>query len=136
MVTLTIGKLAKACDVKIDTIRYYERLGLLTPVERSEAGYRKYSGDSIKQLRFVRRAQSLGFALGEIKELFDLSEDPESDCADMRERARVKIREIDHLIQDMIKIRDSLNGLADFCPGKGQPLNDCGILHHFYGDDK
>ena len=67
MPTLTIGKLAKAGEVRVDTVRYYERMGLISPFERTESGYRKYSQESIKRLRFIRKAQGLGFSLEEIK---------------------------------------------------------------------
>lgn len=135
MSMLTIGKLAKACGVKTDTVRYYERLGLLAPVERSESGYRKYDQESIKRLNFVRRAQGLGFTLEEIRELLDLSEKPEADCGDVRERAGQKIAEVETRIVDLKKIKDSLKKLAEFCPGNGTPLSECGILNHFYKED-
>lgn len=134
MSTLTIGKLAKACEVKVDTVRYYERLGLVLPLERTESGYRVYSPDSVKRLRFVRKAQSLGFTLEEIKELLELSEMPEADCADVRDKASKKIEEVEKRITDLITIKESLGELAEFCPGKGKPLSECNILKHFYGD--
>ncbi len=132
---LSIGKLAKACAVKIDTVRYYERKGLVMPIDRTESGYRVYSEDSVKRLRFVRKAQSLGFTLEEIKELLELSDMPEADCADIREKASAKIKEVEKRIADLIAIKESLGELAEFCPGKGKPLNECSILKHFYGDN-
>jgi MerR family mercuric resistance operon transcriptional regulator len=134
MSTLTIGKLAKTCDVKVDTVRYYERKGLLLPLERTESGYRVYSADSVKRLRFVRKAQSLGFTLEEIRELLELSDQPEADCADVREKAKDKITEIEKRITDLISIKESLGELSEYCPGKGKPLSDCSILKHFYGE--
>ena len=135
MCKLTIGKLAKACGVKVDTVRYYERMDLIFPLERTESGYRKYSSDSIKRLRFIRKAQGLGFTLGEIKAMLELSEEPEADCADVRQYARDKITEIEDRIEDLLKIKSSLQELADFCPGEGKPLRQCNILQHFYGND-
>ena len=134
MSMLTIGKLAKACGVKTDTVRYYERLGLLVPVERSESGYRKYSQESIKRLNFVRRAQGLGFTLEEIKELMELSSIPEADCADVCERAQKKITDIEQRMSDLAAMKSALTELAEFCPGKGKPLSECNILNHFYGE--
>lgn len=131
---LTIGKLAKACGVKTDTVRYYERLGLLAPVERSESGYRKYGTDNVKHLNFVRRAQGLGFTLEEIRELLELSEKPEADCGDVRERARGKITDIERRIADLAAMKTALSELAEFCPGEGKPLSECNILNHFYGE--
>lgn len=135
MSTLTIGKLAKACDVTVDTVRYYERMGLILPLDRTESGYRVYSSDSVKQLRFVRKAQSLGFTLEEIKELLALSEIPEKDCGDVRDKAQHKITEIDARISDLLAVKEALGELATFCPGKGKPLSECNILKHFYGDE-
>lgn len=134
--TLTIGKLAAACDVNIDTVRYYERKNLLLPTDRTESGYRVYSSESIKQLRFVRKAQGLGFSLQEIKELLDLCQMPEKDCGDVRAKAQDKITEIEDKIVDLQTMLKALSELAEFCPGKGQPLKECSILQHFYGEDE
>ena len=131
---LSIGKLAKTCEVKIDTVRYYERKGLILPIERTESGYRVYSQDSVKRLHFIRKAQSLGFTLEEIKELLELSEMPEADCADIRDRASKKIADVEIRIADLISIKESLKELSGYCPGKGKPLSECSILKHFYGD--
>ena len=135
MSTLTIGKLARTGDVRVDTVRYYERMGLISPVERTESGYRKYSPETTKRLRFIRMAQGLGFTLEEIKALLELSEEPETDCADVREYARNKITEIETRIADLKKIKECLQELANFCPGEGKPLSECNILKHFYGGE-
>ncbi|VAV89909.1 hypothetical protein MNBD_ALPHA04-1925 [hydrothermal vent metagenome] len=135
MATITIGKLAKSCGVNIDTIRYYERRKLLFPVERTAAGYRKYSTDSIERLGFVRTAQGLGFTLKEIKGLLEITEDPNADCADIRAMARQKLAEIEPRIADLKKIKAALEELSEFCPGKGHGLNDCTILRYFYGTE-
>jgi DNA-binding transcriptional MerR regulator len=135
MSTLTIGKLAKACAVKVDTIRYYERKGLLLPSARTESDYRVYLPDSVRRLQFIRKAKGLGFTLEEIKGLLEISERPEADCGDVREHARTKIMDIDERITDLIKIKTCLEGLASFCPGEGKPLAECNILQYFYGDE-
>jgi len=136
MKTLTIGKLAKSCKVKIDTVRYYEKVGLLIPVDRSESGYRVYDQSSVKQLRFIRKAQSLGFKLQETKDLLELSRDSEADCGDIRDTAKLKIKEIELKVQDLLRMKNGLAELAEYCPGKGKPLEDCGILAHFYQEEK
>ena len=136
MSTLTIGKLAAACGVKIDTVRYYERMSLLLPIDRTESGYRIYSLDSIKRLQFVRKAQTLGFTLEEIKNLLELSEKPDVDCSNVRDYATSKIAEVDDRIADLLKIKDCLKELSAFCPGKGKALSECNILQYFYGEDK
>ncbi len=130
-IVLTIGKLANACAVSVDTIRYYERVGLLAPAERSASGYRKYTAASISRLHFIRRAQSLGFTLEEVRELLELSELPEVDCADIREKAAEKIAEVEQRISDLVAIKQSLEELSEYCPGKGRPLAECSIFRHF-----
>ncbi len=133
---LTIGKLAKSCNVNIDTVRYYERKGLLLPLRRTESGYRIYSIDSVKRLSFIRKAQSLGFTLEEIRELLNLSELPNVDCSDIRNRAKEKIRKIEKNIADLIAIKNALSELSKYCPGKGKPLSECSIFKHFYEENK
>lgn len=135
MSTLTIGKLAKACDVKIDTVRYYERKGLINPIDLTESGYRVYNEESVKRLKFIRKAQSLGFILEEIKELLELHDIPEADCAEVQKRAEQKVAEIEERVNDLETMKLGLEELASFCPGKGKPLSECSIIQHFYGDE-
>ncbi|HFB54693.1 MAG TPA: heavy metal-responsive transcriptional regulator [Hellea balneolensis] len=133
--TLAIGQLAKTCGVNIDTVRYYERQDLLLPTERTPSGYRRYSHDSVRRLRFIRKAQSLGFTLSEIKNLLNLAEDDDADCGDVRACAREKIAQLEPRIADMLKIKKGLEELARFCPGNGKPLSECSILEYFYQED-
>jgi len=135
MSTITIGKLAKSAGVKVDTVRYYGRMGLLPPLTRSNAGYRIYDDESVNQLRFIRKAQSLGFTLEEIKALLSLSERNDVDCGDIRDRAGKKIVEIEKKIADLQRMKNGLAELSEYCPGKGKPLSECGILRHFYTDE-
>lgn len=135
MMSLSIGKLASKVGVSIDTVRYYERKQLLMPMSRTASGYRVYSLESVKQLRFVRKAQGLGFSLQEIKELLDLTLMPEKDCGDIRGRTQRKISEIEKKIDDLRAMQSALTKLADFCPGEGSPLEECSILKHFYEEE-
>ena len=136
MSNISIGKLAEACGVNIDTVRYYERKELLCPEERTPSGYRRYSQDSIKRLRSIRKTQSLGFTLREIKNLLELTEQEGADCADIRDCARQKISEIEPRIEDLLKIKNGLEELASYCPGRGKPLDECTILEYFYAEDE
>ena len=136
MTTIAIGKLAKSCGVNIDTVRYYERQDLLLPVERTQSGYRRYSDDSVKRLRFIRRAQGLGFTLSEIKNLLGMTENDDTDCGDIRDYARQKIAELEPKIKDMLKIKQGLEELASYCPGNGKPLSSCTILEYFYKEEQ
>lgn len=127
---LTIGRLASACDVNIDTIRYYERKNILQPSGRTDAGYRLYSQDSIARLNFVRSAQTLGFTLSEIAELLDLQSSNDKDCGDIQSQAAQKVIEIEDKINNLLQIKQALKSLINDCPGAGTPLSECSILHY------
>jgi len=124
---LTIGKVALEGGVNVQTIRYYERRGLLPKPVRSASGYRKYSDEAIRRLRFIRQAQALGFSLREIEELLSLRMQPGTTCGDIRKRARQKIATVNAKIEELQQIRDALNKLAAACRGKG-PTSECPIL--------
>jgi MerR family mercuric resistance operon transcriptional regulator len=125
--TLTIGRLARECGATVDTIRYYEREGLLAPPRRSRSGYRLYATDALERLRFIRRAKALGFALDEIRELLALRVDRTKSCGDVRARARAKIADIENRIGNLEQMRSALERLAAACSGAG-PTNECPIL--------
>jgi MerR family copper efflux transcriptional regulator len=124
---LTIGKLARQADVNIDTIRYYERRGLITPVRRKESGYREYLDDAIVRIRFIKHAKELGFSLDEIGELLSLKLDPKTKCGDIKERAQKKIGEIEDKIQMLEKMRLTLVRLTKMCE-EGKQVSECPIL--------
>src|SRR5215216_6350680 len=115
---LTIGKLAREGGVNIQTIRYYERRGLIPKPARALSGYRLYDREAIKRLAFVRQAQLLGFSLHEIDELLSLRMRPGVTCADIRMKARQKIASIDEKISDLTRIRGALSKLAKVCRGQ------------------
>ena len=129
MKKLTIGKLASECDVNIDTIRYYERKNILTPIGRTETGYRLYSSDSVTRLQFIRTAQTLGFTLKDILELIDLQSNTDKDCGDVLKKTQQQIQQIDDKIAHLLDIKETLNALATSCPGEGSPTSECTILN-------
>ncbi len=135
MKKLTVGKLAKASGIGMETVRYYEKRGLLPKPDRLPSGYRVYSKDTVNRVRFIKRAQELGFTLEEIQALLLLTDNPDADCEDIRNRAQNKITEIKTKMQDLQRVLDGLEELSGYCPGKGKPLSECSILKHFYGDD-
>ena len=98
---LTIGQLAKKSRVNVETIRYYERRGLVPAPPRRYSGYRQYSPGDARRVLFIKRAQRLGFTLKEVSELLHLRVDPHMTCADVRRRAKIKIAEIDEKIQEI-----------------------------------
>lgn len=128
MSTLSIGKLAKQAEMSIDTIRYYEREGLITPPARLESGYRAYAPDVVGQLRFIRRAKELGFTLNEITELLALTSQAERDMAGMRVAAQAKLGVVEDKIQELQRIRKGLKRLVAACPGHGA-LAKCPIVN-------
>ncbi len=124
---LTIGKLAARGGVSVQTVRYYERSGLLPKPARAASGYRLYEHDAIGRLTFIKQAQQLGFSLSEIQDLLSLRMQSGTTCADVRQRAREKILGVSKKIEDLQRIRSALTKLAAACRGKG-PTADCPIL--------
>lgn len=125
--SLTIGAVAKAAEVGVETVRFYEREGLIAEPPRRRSGYRQYPPDTIRRVRFIRRAKELGFTLKEIGELLSLRVDPSTTCAEFRKVARGKIDDVQEKIAELQRIRDVLDRLARACRGKG-PTSECPIL--------
>jgi MerR family mercuric resistance operon transcriptional regulator len=127
MKTMTIGQVARAAGVGVETVRFYEREGLLQEPARKESGYRQFTDDVVARLRFIKRAKDLGFTLKEIKDLLALRVDPETTCAEVRERARAKIADVETKIVDLQRIKKALVKLRTSCRGSG-PTSECPIL--------
>jgi MerR family transcriptional regulator, copper efflux regulator len=125
--SLTIGTVAKRAGVHIDTIRYYEREGLLPEPLRRASGYRSYNESVIDRLRFIRRAKDLGFTLEEIRDLLALSVDRHRGVKAVKERAEQRLASIDARIAELMRIRKGLEQLIEACPGRGDP-EQCPIL--------
>ena len=125
MQSVGIGQLAKRVGVGVDTVRYYERNGLLSPRSRLASGYRRYSEQEVTRLRFIRRAQVLGFTLKEIRELLALS--AQKDVARVKSSAQRKLEDVQQRIAALQRIRDGLAKLVDACPGHGR-VAECPIL--------
>ena len=130
MQTLKIGQLARAADVHIQTLRFYERKGILKAGGRTEKGYRLYDPDDVIRIRFIKQAQKLGFSLREVIELLELKVDRKSKCADVERRAEAKIEEIDRKIESLQKMRNILKTLTKACRGT-VPTSECAILKAF-----
>lgn len=127
MTTLTIGKVAKAAGLGVETVRFYERQGLIAEPARSDSGYRQYGPETIRRLQFIVRAKALGFTLQEIGGLLDLRATPEAGCADVQARAEAKIADIEERITQLDAMKRALGELVVQCRGEG-PLSDCPIL--------
>ncbi len=127
-IQLTRGDLAQRGGVNIETIRYYERRGLLPKPPRSASGYRLYSADDARRVRFIKRAQELGFSLNEIGELLALRLSAEATREDVRKIAEAKILEIKEKIKTLRAMERSLERLASACCGSDGAVSECPIL--------
>lgn len=127
MKKLTIGKLSKMAGVTNDTVRFYERYGLIDPVGRSNSNYRLYREEDAVRLRFIKRGKELGFSLKEIKDLLALNEDPNATKADIRARTKKKAEDIKQKIHELSRILTALEHLVEACDGHG-PARECLIL--------
>ena len=113
--TLRISQVAQAARVNIQTLRYYERSGLLAAPRRSSAGYRQYPADTVRIVTFIKRAQELGFTLKEISELLRLRSVGPSRRSAVRASAEAKVQDIERRIRDLAAMRDALTGLVSTC---------------------
>ncbi|OHX41345.1 MerR family transcriptional regulator [Cytobacillus oceanisediminis] len=126
---LTRSQVAKAANVNIETIRYYERRGLISEPPRNDSGYRIFPQEVIQDIEFIKRAQDLGFTLEEIKDLLVASNgDEEFHSEEIHDFAAGKIEEIEKKIRDLNDMKFLLEGLVEKCPGSGVPKDQCPIM--------
>ncbi len=126
MQPLTISRLAQLGGVNLETVRYYERRGLLPKPPRTQAGYRQFPPDTAHRLRFIKRAQELGFSLGEVQELLALRVEPQQHCVDVRSRAKAKIGDIEQKMKTLAAMKNILRGLVEQCENCAS--DECPIL--------
>ena len=124
---LTIGALAKQAAVNVETVRYYERRGLIPRVHRTVSNYRIYSAEDLQRVKFIKHAQTLGFSLKEIKSLLALRATPRAKCADVQKYARLKMEDINVRIRSLVRMRKTLEKLLEECSGN-RPATKCPIL--------
>jgi Hg(II)-responsive transcriptional regulator len=127
MEALTRGELAHRGHVNAETIRYYERRGLLLRPPRTPAGYRTFDPEAVRRIRFIKQAQRLGFSLEEVKELLALRVDPRRSCGDVRRRAETKLPDIEEKIRSLHAMKRTLARFITACSGRG-PVGKCPIL--------
>jgi len=125
--TLRTGEVAARAGVNVQTLRYYERRGILKDPKRRASGYRAYPPDAVQLIRFIKRAQELGFTLTEIEDLLELRGNQESACSEVRGAAQAKIADIERKIRDLQAIKHALGLLVASCAKKGSPRR-CPIL--------
>jgi MerR family transcriptional regulator, copper efflux regulator len=127
MEPMTIGYVARRAGVGVETLRFYEREGLIDEPPRRDSGYRAYPAEVIDRVRFIRRAKELGFSLREIKELLALRIAPGATCPQVKRRAEAKIGDIEEKIRSLQQMKRALEKLVGACAGK-RPLRECPIL--------
>jgi MerR family transcriptional regulator, copper efflux regulator len=132
---LSIGTVAERAGVGIDTIRYYEREGLMPPPQRRASGYRIYDQAAIQRLQFIRRAKDLGFTLEEIGELLALSADRERGVEGVRQRAEARLQAVEQRLRELRRVQRGLKQLIEACPGHGD-LAGCPILRALSGNQE
>jgi DNA-binding transcriptional MerR regulator len=130
MAGLLIGTVARETGLSVPTIRYYERLGLLSQAPRSAAGYRRYGKEAVEELRFVKKAQALGFSLDEIKDILTLSRSGAKPCAHVLDLARHHLRAVEQRIAQLTRFRGQLAGEIAKWEGVAEPACDglCQII--------
>lgn len=116
---MNIGQLARRASVAVDTVRYYEKHGVLPPPMRNGSGYRCYGDEDIARLAFVRRAKALGFTLAEIRDLLTLSARRHDGMAGLNTVAKEKLADVEERLAELTRIRDGLGRLVEACPGHG-----------------
>ena len=124
---LTIGKLAEEAGVAVQTVRFYERRGLIADPPRRPSGYREYPVATIRRLSFIRRAKELGFSLREIEELLALRMEPTASCGEVRKEIRDKLDDVRERIRDLKRMESALDELYAQCEST-DPLGDCPML--------
>jgi DNA-binding transcriptional MerR regulator len=125
---LTIGKLAALAETSTDTLRYYEREGLIEPADRTGSGYRLYDKEAPRRIRFIKQAQHCGFTLTEIRDLLGLRRRDAACCGDVRTRAIEKKLQLEHKIKAMKSMSKALDRLISDCTSENQPIENCTIL--------
>ena len=132
---MKIGEVADRGGVNLQTIRYYEREGLLPQPPRLPSGYRVYSEPTVRRLRFIKRAQELGFTLAEIRDLLSLRIDHDRDRSEVRAIAEAKVADIEEKIRTLSAMKEALVRLTEHCSGHG-PASECPILESLDSDEE
>ena len=130
---MMIGQLSKLSGIGIETIRFYERRGLLSPASRKSSGYRQYDEQSIVRIKFIKTAKDLGFTLDDIKDLLSLKVRKESQCSKVQSKAQKKLQETREKISNLKKIEGILESLVDTCKQRS-PTLECPILDSLKGE--
>jgi MerR family mercuric resistance operon transcriptional regulator len=129
-----IGQLAKQANCKVETVHYYEKIGLMPEPPRTEGGHRVYALSHIKRLNFIRRSRELGFSIEQIKELLKFIDEPNHYCGEVKAMAMLQAREVQKKIDDLQRLQFALNKMVNLCKGSSYSIDNCPIIDALYVD--
>lgn len=127
MSTLSIGQAAKITGISVEAIRFYEKQGLVSVPNRTAAGYRQYSPETIKRIRFILHAKDAGFTLKEVADLLALRQSSRDSCSKIKQRAQMKLQDVESRLNDLHMVRDALSNLVAKCDDK-EKMGACPII--------
>ena len=129
-----VGDLATACGCKVETVRYYEKTGLMPNPPRTEGGHRIYSLEHMKRLVFIRRSRELGFTIEQVSELLCFVDEPGHSCGEVKAMAMLQARGVQEKINNLKRLQKALNDMAVRCKGKNYKVEDCPIIDALFDD--
>ena len=130
----SVGDLATTCGCKVETVRYYEKTGLMPKPPRTMGGHRLYSLDHLKRLVFIRRSRDLGFTIKQISELLRFIDEPDHTCGEVKAMAMLHARTVQEKINDLKRLQKALEDMAVRCKGKNYRVEDCPIIDALFGN--
>jgi MerR family mercuric resistance operon transcriptional regulator len=131
----TVGNLATQSRCRVETVRYYEKAGLMPDPPRTAGGHRSYSFDHLKRLFFIRRSRELGFTIEQVKELLQFVDEPDHTCGEVRKMAMLQARAAQEKIDDLKRLQQALNEMAARCKGGRYKVEDCPIIDALFAGD-
>jgi len=130
--SLTVGALARGAGCNVETVRYYEKAGLMPEPARSPGGHRLYARSHLRRLRFIRRGRELGFSVDQVRSLLRLVDEPDHTCGEVRAFALSQASEVRRRIEDLERLRGALESLAEQCHGGRYSVDDCPIIEALF----
>lgn len=128
----SIGELARRAGCKVETVRYYEKCGLMRAAPRSTGGHRQYSAADLRRLAFIRRARELGFTLDKVRALLAFIDEPDHTCGEVKVLALAHAREVDRRMADLQRLRLALDRMSTKCSGGQYSIDDCPIIEALF----
>ena len=130
----SVGDLAAACDCKVETVRYYEKTGLMPEPPRTIGGHRVYSLEHLKRLVFIRRSRELGFTIEQVSELLCFVDEPGHSCGEVKAMSMLQARGVQDKINHLKRLQKALNDMAARCKGRNYKIKDCPIIDALFDD--